>query len=452
MKKLKAILSVLLIIAMMTVCAPMSKAATLTEAQFAHKIAQLKTVYRQDEYWNEYNACKSDGTGKNVCPDSDCNSRGYCGFPYPGCPCKCGAYYEGGVQRAWQCHGFALKMGHEIFGGTFYTNTSTSPWVKEKTLGTIYAGDIIRFWWNPSTPHTIFVTKVEGGKIYYVDANGDAKGGRGPCIINWKRSISEQTLKTYKLEYKFHYKGNILKGTSSGSSATYASIITGNYTLKNAYNGKLLEVAGGTDTDKTNIQVAAAANSAKQRFYISPASSGYKMRPLSSSSRLVNAWGDAPANGANVNIYKDCNENSQWWYFEKVSGGYVIRLAYNSSLVLTLSSSDNVTVATYSSGNKKQIWSLEAVANPQQPKPTVTEENLSMNYKSTKDLSGFKSIKTSDPRVVSVSGNTISATGLGSADVTATRADGSLCVYHINVSYTVWQWIIVVVLFSWIWY
>ncbi|MBP3441641.1 MAG: RICIN domain-containing protein [Clostridia bacterium] len=254
-------------------------------------------------------------------------------------------------------------------------------------------------------------------------------------------------------------RGNLAKTTywdkyKSGTiAADYAKVTKGDYKLKNAYNGKYLEVAGGTDANKTNIQVGTVVNSTKQKFNVSAASTGYKMRPLSSSARLVNAWDTHPQNGSNVNIYDNCNELSQWWYFEKVSGGYVIRLAYNSSLVLTLSSSDNVTVTTYSSGNKKQIWSLETGSTaPVTPKPTVTEENLSMNYKSTKELSGFKSITTSNSDVVSVSGSTISAVGTGSADITATRANGDTCIYHVKVSYTWWQWIIVICLFGWTWY
>ncbi|MBP3441640.1 MAG: RICIN domain-containing protein [Clostridia bacterium] len=445
MKKMKSVLSILLIIAMMTVFAPMTKAATLTESQFANKISQLKSVYKQGEYWNEYNSCKSNGTGQIRCSGSadgkTCVARGYCGGSSgAGCTCKCGTYYENGVAMAWQCMGFAHKMGYEVFGDYL----SSSAWEKSSSLGTIYAGDIIRI----KNRHSIFVIKVVGETVYYADCNRT-----GPCQVDWTGSYTKSQIASF-FNYKHHHKGNTLTGNGSSSAVdvNYTSITKGNYTLKNAYNGKLLEVAGGVDADKTNIQVAAAANSAKQRFYISPASTGYKMRPLSSSSRLVNAWGSAPANGANVNIYKDCNENSQWWYFEKVSGGYVIRLAYNSSLVLTLSSSDNVTVTTYSSGNKKQIWTLEAVANPKPPKPTTTEENLSMNYKSTKELSGFKSITTSNSDVVSVSGSTISAVGTGSADITATRANGDTCIYHVNVSYTWWQWMIVICLFGWAWY
>lgn len=67
-------------------------------------------------------------------------------------------------------------------------------------------------------------------------------------------------------------------------------------------------------------------------------------------------------------------------------------------------------------------------------------------------VNGAVSVETSNSSVASVSGNKITAADTGSADVTVTYEDGSVCVYHINVSYTWWQWIIVIVLFGWIWY
>ena len=155
------------------------------------------------------------------------------------------------------------------------------------------------------------------------------------------------------------YWGYIRPNWSSSTPVNYESISTGYYTLTNIGSGKILDVAGGVDADQTNIQGGDWWNPSNQRLYISSATTGYKMKPVCSS-RLVNAWGDNPGNGANVNIYKDCNESSQWWLFEKVTDGYVVHLAYNPSLVLTYwASSNNIAVATYASGDTRQIWKLD---------------------------------------------------------------------------------------------
>ncbi len=154
------------------------------------------------------------------------------------------------------------------------------------------------------------------------------------------------------------YWGYIRPNWSSSTPINYESISTGYYTLTNVGSGSILNVSGGADADQTNV-TGGTWNPGHQRLYISPATTGYKMKPVCSS-RLINAWGDNPGNGANVNIYKDCNESSQWWLFEKVNDGYVIHLAYNPSLVLTYwASSNNVAVATYASGDTRQIWKLD---------------------------------------------------------------------------------------------
>ena len=349
MKKVKRIISMMLVLATMLTFAPMSKAANISETAFANKIAQLQSVYKQGQYWNEYNSCKSNGTGTIRCSGSaegmTCINRGYCGGSSgAGCTCTCGAYYENGVAVAWQCMGFAYKMGYEVFGDYI----SSSAWETSYSLGTIYAGDIIRI----KNQHSIFVIKVVGETVYYADCNRT-----GPCQVDWTGSYTKSQIASF-FNYKKHYKGNTLTGTGSSGNVHYDSISTGYYTLTNVGSGSILNVSGGTDADQTNV-TGGTWNPGHQRLYISPATTGYKMKPVCSS-RLINAWGDNPGNGANVNIYKDCNESSQWWLFEKVNDGYVIHLAHNPSLVLTYwASSNNVAVATYASGDTRQIWKLD---------------------------------------------------------------------------------------------
>ncbi|MBQ8228573.1 MAG: InlB B-repeat-containing protein [Clostridia bacterium] len=598
MKMLKKTLAVFLVLAMLFSLAPISKAANLSEAEFANKIAYLKTVYRENEYWNEYNSCKSNGTGTIRCSGSaggvTCINRGYCGgSDGKGCTCTCGAYYEDGYQRAWQCMGFAYKMGYEVFGDKFF---SGSAWEKTYSLGTVYAGDILRI---NGDIHSIFVIKVDGDTIYYADCNAT-----GPCQVNWEGKTTYNSISS-RFNYKWHHKGNMLTGNGTGSSGniSYTTISTGYYTLTNVSSGKILDVAGGVDANQTNIQGGDWWNPSNQRLYISPASTGYKMRPVCSSSRLINAWGDNPGNGANVNLYDDCNESSQWWLFEKVLNGYVIRLAYNPSLVLTYwATSNNVAVATYSAGDTRQIWKLEpsniytvsynanggsgepasqtkyhgrditlssavpsksgytfiswntkadgtgtsyasgdnysfdasltlyaqwksdsctvmfnanggvcstsskvvnvgstygtlptptkdgynfdgwytsatggtlvtssssvsssgvltlyahwtknTAAEPD-PVPEVKESNYSFNYKDTVTFNVPVKLESSNPDVAQVSDNQIYMASNGTADVTVTFEDGSVEIYHIDVSYSFLQWIIVILLFGWIWY
>ncbi|MBP3441786.1 MAG: InlB B-repeat-containing protein [Clostridia bacterium] len=99
------------------------------------------------------------------------------------------------------------------------------------------------------------------------------------------------------------------------------------------------------------------------------------------------------------------------------------------------------------------VWQkVETPTPPTPPAPTVTYENVSLNYKDNMTFNVPVTLETSDSGVASVSGSKISAVGTGSADVTVTFEDGSVCVYHVNVSYAWWQWIIIIVLFGWAWY
>lgn len=89
------------------------------------------------------------------------------------------------------------------------------------------------------------------------------------------------------------------------------------------------------------------------------------------------------------------------------------------------------------------------------------DDSLSLNYKQYGKINISTTLKTEDIKwsssnnsiaVVDTDG-TVYAAGTGTAVITAENADGSIAdTCTVNVSYTWWQWIIVIVLFGWIWY
>lgn len=92
---------------------------------------------------------------------------------------------------------------------------------------------------------------------------------------------------------------------------------------------------------------------------------------------------------------------------------------------------------------------------------TLNETSVSMNYKDSHTVSVDTNYSaeeltwsSSNERVATVDENgNIVATGTGTATITVTSADGQVnetC--EVTVSYTVVQWIIIIVLFGWIWY
>ena len=168
-------------------------AGNLSEAEFANKIAQLKTVYRDGEYWNGYNDCGYDGTGPKKCSCSaSCAAS---------CSDNCGKFYLNGVKYGGQCYGFANKMGYLVFGSIPSAN-----WTKSNSVSEYYAGDHVRV---RNDHHSIFITKVSGDTVTYVDCNN-----AGPCMVKWDRTITVASLKSIT-SYVFHLSGNTLKGTGT---------------------------------------------------------------------------------------------------------------------------------------------------------------------------------------------------------------------------------------------
>ena len=117
-----------------------------------------------------------------------------------------GTYKENGYSYASQCRGYANQIAYEVFGSSEYT--SGGGWSKSTSMGTLYAGDMVRIS-NSKGPdaHSIFITKVDGDDIYYTDCNWI-----GADTVRWGGHYTKSQLKD-KFNYKFHLSGNNLTGT-----------------------------------------------------------------------------------------------------------------------------------------------------------------------------------------------------------------------------------------------
>lgn len=195
-----------------------SAASTLTEEQFASKLAAIKKEYPDGKYWNEYNGTSKVGNqnvakaGDKICPGTSggkkCKSNKTCAL-YGSCTCSCG-YFHG-----WQCHGFANLVAYKMFGSyaTNWINASSNSdvnknWEYHKSVSRYYAGDFIRLNIGPYG-HSVFVIKVTSSKVYVVDCNRS-----GACQIDWDDSYSIDYLKKIT-NFVVRYKNNTLSGTGS---------------------------------------------------------------------------------------------------------------------------------------------------------------------------------------------------------------------------------------------
>ncbi len=239
--------------------------------------------------------------------------------------------------EADSCCGFASYVFYCLYGHNQATNTAQT--------STPVFGDLV------FTGSHWFIYLSEDSNNYYVyDANG-YNGGKNKVIYNNyypKSKVSSLTV--------YHANNYNSINNTSTPSYNYTSITPGTYYLKNLATGTYLCVSWGIDADKQNVDLYQFTAAKAETFEISTAGDGYKMRPLCSSSRLVNAWGDNPSSGSNVNIYKDVNDSTQWWKFEAVNGGYIIHNSYIPSCVLD-TDGENVLIAT-KHGRSSQIWEL----------------------------------------------------------------------------------------------
>lgn len=258
-----------------------------------------------------------------------------------------GAY---GAQCVDLIYFYYKYMGATPAGGNainYVSNSLPAGWTRIAYYNGFVAqpGDIAVFKGPSSYGHVALVSSANSSKMNIVENNHDGSG--------------TQVANTYSYSYSsMSFYGVIRPNYLPEANINYSTITTGKYYIKNSSTGTYLNVDGGTDTNKQNVSVASFTGGTSMQMEITSATNGYKIRPLCSSSRLINPFADYVSSGVNVNIYNNVNDSSQWWGFEKVSGGYVIRNMQNQNCVLALSGT-NVIVSTYT-GASNQIWSLES--------------------------------------------------------------------------------------------
>ncbi len=329
----KRVLSLLLVLVMMVSLLATTtitvSAATITEASFASKIAELQNTFIDGQYWNKYSSSDYSRTGTVKCKCSG----SYCAGT---CSCSCGQFYHNGKWYGGQCHGYALKLGYLIFG-----NVATVSWTKHKNAYNVYAGDLVRI---NNDGHSFFIYKVVGDTIYYTECNNSA-----PCQVKWGRTMSKATLAS-KVTYILHNPNYSLTGTGSAPSApvvnpvhsdTNAHIRNGFFTLKNVASGSYMNVYNGTDANKTAITMWAYDDSTDQQFNVVHQGNGkYKLYAYCSSNgtnRVVDVYrnGAAPVAGQLVDLWTPDDDTAQLFYIVPLDdGSYVFELASKDGYVI----------------------------------------------------------------------------------------------------------------------
>lgn len=270
-----------------------------------------------------------------------------------------GNYYENGSWKAGQCHGYANQLAHDIFGSTPYTGNGG--WQKSWSMGTIYAGDIVRIYLG-SYEHTIFVTKVSGDNIYFTDANYDWNNG-----IRWDQCYSIQTL-AGKFIYKQHLSGNTLTGNGKANwyegsnpvdlgSNFYAAIIKSNSWIHlGSVNGNVQLVNQNEVTDASDV------------WYFSKQDDGSYVIYNCLDNNVLDVNGAGITNGTNIGTYPYWGHDAQKWFiYGRWNGEYILRSKLCDKVVDVSDNSDaigtNVKLWSYNNSGAQQmaIYKLDKV-------------------------------------------------------------------------------------------
>ena len=318
-----------------------------------------------------------------------------------------GTYYENGTAKAWECHGYALECFEQVFGIQYYNSGFYNR--RDYTMGTIYAGDVVR---TGNDSHTIFITKVDGDRIYYTDANyWPAKYGSN--YVRWDVSYSYSELKAV-FTYKVHVPDNYLLGKPNPTpdftpanigTGFYASIdntkaakpiiVSGNnvvlgemsgdqnqiwrfdrqndtsYKITNAATGTCLDDENYGTSNKSNIQVCASNDSTAQRWYLKIVGNGYSLVPKCALQCCVDIQNGDLSAGSNVQLFQQNASDAQIFSislrpsFNTVNKGE----SFTAAIIFTATGSavtafenNNVGAKSYT-GSTNQLWNFERMGN-----------------------------------------------------------------------------------------
>ena len=267
-----------------------------------------------------------------------------------------GTYYENGTAKAWQCHGYALECFEQVFGIQYYNSGFYNR--IDYSMGTIYAGDIVRV---GNDSHTIFITKVEGDRIYYTEANyWPAKYGAN--YVRWDVSYTYSELQAV-FTYKVHVPENYLTGNPtpqghvmSESEGAGRTIPDGDYWIcSEVAQDFFLDIPGDSALKEggANVQMWIWGDKMPTKydvFHIEYLNNGfYTISQLDSKYSLDVNSGNLER-GTNVIMWDSHGGNPQQWSIEKTDHGYAIRARCNN-YYLDVSESGK-----YEKGQNVLVW------------------------------------------------------------------------------------------------
>jgi uncharacterized protein YjdB len=159
----------------------------------------------------------------------------------------------------------------------------------------------------------------------------------------------------------------------------------GTYTVSTALkDGMVLDVAGGSKSDRANVQLGGSNGGANQKWRVSHDSKGYVTLANVNSGKVLDVAGGSARNGANALQYSPNGGRNQKWVAVRSGSSYRLVSALSQSLVLDVAgwstkNGANVDVWT-SNGGANQQWKF---ANAVSKKPMTVWYRPDSSWKKT---------------------------------------------------------------------
>ena len=159
----------------------------------------------------------------------------------------------------------------------------------------------------------------------------------------------------------------------------------GTYTVSTALkDGMVLDVAGGSKSDRANVQLGGSNGGANQKWRVSHDSKGYVTLANVNSGKVLDVAGGSARNGANALQYSSNGGRNQKWVAVRSGSSYRLVSALSQSLVLDVAgwstkNGANVDVWT-SNGGANQQWKF---ANAVSGKPMTVWYRPDSSWKKT---------------------------------------------------------------------
>lgn len=216
-KLVKIINSVLVIVMIVMTCSVMTTAASAADYCCTMTLEELQSLFPDGKYWNHVGLSSWDITTTTSTPCTSIHRHGNC--KYNG-SCGCNSYKG----KAIQCMGLVYALQDLAFNG-FDGYDASENWNYADAMSKLKAGDVIRYYIGGSK-HSIFVTKVDGDTITFMDCNGTGGG----CKIRHNQTISKSALKSVFL-YATHAPVELVSNAVNRVNLYETATVTAKTTL-----------------------------------------------------------------------------------------------------------------------------------------------------------------------------------------------------------------------------